>query len=407
MQLPIEALKADSLRMWQTLPRTLMFNELSYEREDQISKEIELDLLLGDVDTSAFNVGASPGATKRQLISVRSRVQKSIVPMLHSFGCNISNQMQESLSRVTDEFINAAYDFDPSLTEEAVYQASRNVMIMNTFQMHLGKYVALTPSIFAYSLLYPYTDNYLDAADVDTDSKHGANARLDSRLRGISRAPKCASEEIIDRLVGMIEGEYDRILYPRVFQSLLAIHHAQARSVSQQNALTLPRKHELLDISVEKGGTSVLADGFLVAGELSDADMFFFFRFGVVLQLIDDLQDIEEDAAINQRTLVGDAANEHTLEDFTDRLLSFLTLTLSTGCGEGRDLYLLIERSCRLLVLEAIAVNASHYNRAYLEHAERRSPVRFGYLRELRIRLRDGIDKIPIPASVKRADITA
>jgi len=393
--------------MWQSLPRAFFFNEQAYSGEDQISKEVELDRLVGDIDASAFEASASPLETKRRLKSVRSRVQKSIVPMLHSFGCNIGPEMQESLSRVTDEFISEAYDFDPSLTEEAVYQASRNVMIMNTFQMHLGIKVALTPSIFAYSLLYPYTDNYLDAADVDEDSKNEANKRLESRLCGFAQAPICRSEEFIDRLVGKIEGEFDRIQYPRVFQSLLAIHRAQVRSVSQQNAVFLPAQNELLDISIEKGGTSVLADGFLVAGDLSDAHMKFFFRFGVVLQLIDDLQDIEEDIAANQRTLVGDAVDCGTLEHFSDRLLSFLTLTLTTGCREERDLYQLIERSCRLLVLESIAANASYYNSAYLEHTERRSPVRFAYLSDLRRRLRQGLDKVSIASSARRAAMTA
>jgi hypothetical protein len=117
--------------------------------------------------------------------------------MLHSFGCNIGAEMQESLSRVTDEFINEAYEFDPSLTEEAVYQASRNVMIMNTFQMHLGIKVALTPSIFSYSLLYPYTDNYLDAADVDEDCKHGRMRASTRRFpsvaeMGVKRSPICS-----------------------------------------------------------------------------------------------------------------------------------------------------------------------------------------------------------------------
>jgi len=57
-------------------------------------------------------------------------------------------------------------------------------------------------------------------------------------------------------------------------------------------------------------------------------------------------------------------------------------------------------------VLESIAANASYYNSAYLEHTERRSPVRFSYLRDLRSRLRSGLDKMPIPAIAKYAAIT-
>jgi len=344
---------------------------------------------MNQADNSATAFKATANEKKKRLIAVRGRVQKSIVQLLHSFDCVIDNEMEQSFSSVTDEFIRRAYDFDPTIGEEAVYQASRNVMIMNTFQMHLGKAVTLTPSVFAYSLLYPYTDNYLDAAEIDRQSKDDANNRLQLRLAGVPVTPKNCHERTINSLVGMIEAEFGRNEFPLVYESLLAIQSAQRRSVKQQDAACRLTPEELLDVSFEKGGASVLADGYLVAGCLARDDAEFFFRFGVLLQLIDDLQDIHEDLALGQRTLVGAAAAEGYLDDFTNRLLSYMSSVLEPSAQEQEKLYRLIERSCRLLILEAMASNYEIYSQAYLVTMERRSPVRFDYLRTVKKRLRE------------------
>lgn len=306
--------------------------------------------------------------------------------------------MEQSFSKVTDDFIRQAYDFDPAITEEAVYQASRNVMIMNTFQMHLGKEITLAPSVFAYSMLYPYTDNYLDAVDVDQQTKHDANRRMELRLRGLAGTPRNRNERMIDKLVGMIENEFDRRSYPLVYESLLAIHSAQSRSVAQQGTRCALSWDELLDVSIEKGGTSVLADGYLVAGDLTKEDAEFFFRFGVLLQLIDDLQDLQEDLCLSQRTVVGAEAEAGCLDGFTNRFMSYMARVLEPANQGQQRLYRLIERSCRLLVLEAVASNREFYSADYLLTMEQRSPVRFEYLRAVKRRLREGWD-------VRRAEV--
>ena len=347
---------------------------------------------MANTGNSMDEMHAVPADKKRRLIAVRSRIQKSVIQLLHSFDCVVDDEMEKSFSRVTDEFIRRAYDFDPEISEESVYQAARNVMIMNTFQMHLGKEVTLTPSLFAYSMLYPYTDNYLDAAGIDRQSKDEANNRLRLRLTGIAGTARNRRERIIDALVGMIEGEFDRRTFPPVYESLLAIHTAQCRSVSQQGVKGDLSIDDLLDISFEKGGTSVIADGYLVAGELASADVEFFFRFGVLLQLIDDLQDLREDMSYTQRTIAGAAAQAGCLEGFTNRLYSLIPAVLDPACSGQQRLHQLIERSCRLLVMEAIASNDRCYTGEYLRTMERHSSVRFGYLRAVKRRLQERCD---------------
>ena len=97
----------------------------------------------------------------------------------------------------------------------------------------LGRPTELTPSILAYSLMYPYTDNYIDRADISHGAKSEFGARFRERLRGETPVPQNEREAALWTLVGLVEGEYPRPLYPQVFKSLLAIHAAQERSIGQ------------------------------------------------------------------------------------------------------------------------------------------------------------------------------
>ena len=79
----------------------------------------------------------------------------------------LSNDFKEA----TKEFVKRARYFDPSISLNDIYQACRNVWIMNGVQQMLGLPVRLTPAVFAYSMLYPYSDNYLDNPDIPAENK--------------------------------------------------------------------------------------------------------------------------------------------------------------------------------------------------------------------------------------------
>ena len=81
-------------------------------------------------------------------------------------------------------FSRRARAFDPDLGAEEIGQAIRNVWIMNSLQMLGERQVGLSPAIFAYSMLYPETDNYLDDPEVAIADKRRFNERLGRRLRG-------------------------------------------------------------------------------------------------------------------------------------------------------------------------------------------------------------------------------
>ena len=129
------------------------------------------------------------------------------------------------------EFTHASRRYDPRLSDADIFQASRNVWSMNLMQLLLGRPVGMTPSVFAYSLLYPYSDNYIDNPAIPVKTKISFNDRFRRRLEGDPISPANAQEASISELIGRIEAEFDRRLFPEVYESLLAIHRAQSSSL--------------------------------------------------------------------------------------------------------------------------------------------------------------------------------
>lgn len=282
-----------------------------------------------------------------------------------------------------------------SLATGELFQALRNVWIMNGLQVLLGRPVATTPSVFAYSLLYPLTDNLLDDPELPAEAKAAFNERLGRRLAGGRPAAADPREQAVFELVGEVEGEFPRARHPRVFASLLAIHRGQVRSLGQQAPEPAPGAagaEEILRLSAEKGGASVLADGYLVAGGLSPEEADFLFGYGVVLQLLDDLQDATVDRAAGHRTLFSTAAGRLPLDALAGRLARFSSEIL--GAAERFDapgwprVLELIRRNCPLLLVQAVGDQRGLFTRSFVRRLERHSPVPFAAVPRLRRRAR-------------------
>jgi hypothetical protein len=255
----------------------------------------------------------------------------------------------------------------------------------------------LTDPLFAYSLLYPYTDNYLDDPDIPAGAKQALDDRLRQWLGGRPVPPHSARERDILRLVEVIHRAYPASAYPDVHDSLRAIHRAQVGSLAQQSSPRLRDQTALLQISVEKGGTSVLTDGYLVAGRLSHPEAEFLFGYGVVLQLLDDLQDIRRDLRAGHATLFTKAAASGWLDGPANRLLEFLRRVLRSSDRFAAErfeaLKELLERSCRLLLLHAVAASPEFFTGAYSRQLEASSPFRFRFIRERRATLEKAFQK--------------
>lgn len=293
---------------------------------------------------------------------------------------------ENGFSGVTKEFMKMAKKFDSNIQIEDIFQACRNLWIINSLQLLMNQPVKVTPSTFAYSMLYPYSDNYLDDPQVSKSEKIMFSLRFRDRLLGRDVIPANENESKIFNLVGMIEGDWNRIVYPEVYESLIAIHDAQTKSISLLSDQKNLSEDDLINISIEKGGTSVLADGYLINGTLTREEEWFCFGFGAFLQFIDDIQDIKEDIESNLATMFTNAAIDGRLEEFTNKTVTFSNYVINdmnifkTDILE--DMKGLVGKSLNYMINEAVGMNYVYFNQEYTNIFERHSPFTYTFLRK-------------------------
>lgn len=310
---------------------------------------------------------------------------------------SLDTVLQEDYVRSTQIFVEKAREFDPELAIENVYQALRNAWIMNSLQMYLGLDVKFSDSLFAYSMIYPYMDNFLDDVSLSLEDKLRLIGKLRDWLEGKPSPPESRNGGKILRLIKMIESEYDRKKFPGVYQSMLAIFNAQIKSLIQQRGHTLAFEVDILDCSFEKGGTSVLADGFLISGTLTDKEADFCFGFGTYLQLADDIQDLVTDRKNKHNTIFSYLSGRNSQDDLANKLLNFMAKSVEAKLDEGNQkekaLKDLILGNCALLILEAVGKNKAYYSRKYVDRMERHFPIRFSELLKLRRKIQKKLIK--------------
>jgi len=304
----------------------------------------------------------------------------------------------DQISLLTDEFVPIgtelarwARQFDPALEMDAIIQAARNAWTACGLQPLLGVRIELTPAILGYSLLYPYSDNYLDNEEIAPAAKLEFSQRFRCRLLGQELVVSNHRERSIWSLVDLIEAQYPRQDFPPVYDCLLAIHHAQEQSIGQLQTGFPESEDDCLRLSCAKGGTSVLADACLARGMLNAQENSFAFDWGVLLQLGDDLQDLRDDIRRGSLTLFSlTAAAGKPLDGLTLQLLNFsenvgaLMDNLPDGTATLKSL---LKMSWRSLIIRAIADSHEFFSRGFVREAERQSPFRFQFLRERSARL--------------------
>lgn len=284
-----------------------------------------------------------------------------------------------------------ARNFDPSLGQDEIVQACRNAWTACGMQPLLGERMELTPSIIGYSLLYPYSDNYLDREDRSAAEKLQFSERFRQRLRGETLTASDRREAATWTMVSLIEEQYSRDRYPQVFECLLVIHRAQEQSIAQLSRRSQLNNEGILRTTFAKGGSSVLADACLARGWLEQHEARFAFEWGVLLQLGDDLQDVRDDLRRGSATLFTRAAQQGVaLDEWARQLLCFgeQVVTRLNDLSSGSDaLKNLLRMSWRLLILGAIADAHKFFSPQLLREAERSSPFRFDFLRARKKRM--------------------
>ena len=347
----------------------------------------------------------------------RAEAQRRVMAVFPKFATVALGLEDEAVHLLTDgflpigtQFAQWARRFDPELPMMDVVQACRNAWTVCGMQPLLGDGMEMTPAIVGYSLLYPYSDNYLDDGRTSNEQKLEFSARFRDRLCGLEITPRDRHEAAVWAMVALIESQYPRRKYPRVYECLLAIHQAQENSIAQSKRGRRLSDVELLRLSCAKGGTSVLADACLSHGSLTDQEARFAFNWGVLLQLGDDLQDVQEDLKQGSSTLFSKSVREGIpLDALVQQLLTFSALVADQvdALPHGDPaLKRLLRMSWRSLILMAVARSYRYFTPGFIAEVEPESPFRFGFLRARNKRLsgRQGLYRVLFESFLESAD---
>lgn len=389
----VRELRNHFCEVWWSCPRDLPDFGPIYTAAAQVEKEKQFDRMIDGLifELKHFAPDAPPAAREALVTRMRSPALRFAQDALRLEPAHFDALERYGLFEALQSFARMARRFDPDISGADIYQAGRNVMTANLLQLLFGLPAAVTPSVFAYSMLYPYSDNYIDDASIPRDTKRSFNQRFQRRLLGEPVAAANRHEAVISELVGMIEAQYPRRRFPQVWESLLAIHAAQARSLRLVAPGASPYELDVLGITFEKGGTSVLADGYLVAGDLSSAAAAFCFGYGCFTQLMDDLEDVETDREAGQQTIFTQTLPHWKLDSITNRMVHFgrsLTGLMSAfDSPASATLRELIERSLDPVLIDIMGRAGAHYSRETLQRIEQHMPFRFAAVKKQRRKL--------------------
>jgi hypothetical protein len=385
----IQSQVAQTIEVWNGCAGQPAHGGPRYCPDEQKQREKAYDKALREVEREAKR----KPSTRAQ----RLEVQKRITALFGRFSAVALDLPDDAIQMLTADFLPVgtrlarwAKRFDETLSMADIVQACRNAWTACGLQPLLGARLELTPSILGYSLLYPYTDNFLDRPDTASSAKRRFTERFRERLRGEPISAQSSHEIALWALVELIEGQFPRQYYPQVFDCLLAIHRAQEDSVAQLDA-SAHTNADILRVSCAKGGSSVLADACLANGWLTQQESRFAFEWGVLLQLGDDLQDVREDLERGSATLFTCAvAHGIPLDPLAAQLFSFSERVCARmdGLPNGSAMLKhLLRMSWRSLIVGAVADSHEFFTPEFLQETERSSPFRFAFQRARRQRL--------------------
>lgn len=371
--------------IWENSPNDFPTFSKEYSSQEKLKREANYEL---------FQEKIKSLQNRKEIKAIKSDPGASFFPMFKAFLETVFDFDKDHLKVIlSDEFKNVSKDFfyqarefGPELKPSDIYQAMRNVWIMNGLQLMMNIPVKITPSVFAYSMIYPYSDNLLDDPAITDREKEEFSERFNCRLHGEDVQPLSFTESQLFKLVEMFEEEFSRTDFPMVYESLYAIQKGQTNSLKMctQNGLSDER---ILEICFEKGGASVLADGYLVAGRLTQKQEQALFGYGVYLQLLDDIQDVKEDSQASTKTIFS-CLPENDLGTFVNKTIHFgRTALAEMMCfkGDENDEFIgLMNRSIETMVIESVGLNNGWFTPEYLDELERYSPLHFEFVREKR-----------------------
>lgn len=320
----------------------------------------------------------------------------------------MSEKLQQEFLAETKRFLKRSRDFDKKLSIEDLGQAIRNYIVYGVFCILSDMPQHCHSAIWGYSMLYPYTDNYIDSHNVSPDDKKEFNAFIYHKLKGEQIVPATKAQTQTGQLLDAVEDFYPRSSHTDIYDGLLMMLEAQEISIKQ--AKLALSDEEIMDISLYKGGISVLLDRFYVEKEMTTEEVLFYLAYGFFLQLADDLQDITSDETEGSRTILNLQSDSAYREKTVNKILHFLHTILTTWLpasatgDDGYDFTSFLLDKCYLLILTAVWRSKEHFTDDYLTKVEKSLPISFAYIETMTnsftAKPEDNSDSLMVPLDI-------
>lgn len=273
------------------------------------------------------------------------------------------------------EFFRHVRKFAPELDLDGIGQAARNYIVYAMFKEIENEKSGFNNACFGYSMLYPFTDNYIDSPNISESEKNEYNRIICDKIEGHEVHPRTLHQKKTCGLLQKIEERYARDIDSSVFILLLMMLEAQENSLHQQNSSILLTEEERLDISLYKGGISVLIDRFFVDKEITGEDLIFYLGFGFFLQLADDLQDINEDSRKGHQTILTVDTEVGHEERIVNKMFHFVRKMMDDYKADNEEFKNFILLNCYQLVYSSIIQSSEFFSEGYLDEMEIHLPV--------------------------------
>ena len=350
-------------------------NETKTENEKNI-QTISADLRQQVDNFSRFPIGRKRWKRKA-LNSFKKVLSTESILGTHRF---LNQQTLDAFQEELMEFLRQARRFSPELSIDGIGQAIRNYIVYLMFnELNQVKY-GFNTACFGYSMLYPFTDNFIDSNEYSHEEKKQYNQMIRDKIEGKVIHPASIHQKKTCDLLQAIESKYPRDNDSTVFNLLLMMLEAQEASLLQQNTISTLTSEERLDISLYKGGISVLIDRFFVEKEITEEDLLFYLEFGFFLQLADDLRDIDEDNKNGNQTIFTLDLQFEQQEKIVNKMLHFLQQIMDSYQAENSFFKSFVLANCYQLIYLSVAGSKCFFSKEYLDKLENYINVTYLFL---------------------------
>ena len=385
-------------QLWWNINSDLNVRSKAIDLKNKRKNEETMEQLIDKIE---IELGRFPTSKEAQFIW-RDNITKQVYDVLDSQSWiklgSIDKEFKNNFLSITKGFIKKCREFDKDLSYDDIGQAMRNVWIVSILQKVFGRKMELSSAIFGYSMLYPYTDNYLDEPNISMEDKIGFNERFRERLCGKHILGLNERESKVFELIKFIELDFPRNAHKNVYEALISIFEGQEKSLFQQKKISCPYECDILGISIEKGGASVLSDGYLIDGKLTEDEERFAYGYGFFLQLCDDLQDVDIDKQCNHMTVMSQIAGKFYLDVLVNKLINMFYKILEDDkcfrCTNSVEIKELIESNCMLMIFMAVVSNEKYFTKKYVNEISVYLPFTIRYARKFQGKIKKKVLEI-------------